>query len=66
MNNQLTQKTELAGKTKLTAVTIGHGHDRSQFFAMLLHDSQGRAILPSQLLNQHLIRVRRGGTFTVG
>lgn len=46
-----TQKAELAGKTKLTAVTMGHGGRRVQCFVMVKHDTRGHAILqPSQVL----------------
>jgi hypothetical protein len=66
MNNQEIQKNDNAGKTKLTAVTIGHGTQRHQFFVRLKHDSKGKAILPSETLNQILSSLRRGDTFTVG
>ena len=66
-NNQLIQKAELAGKTKLTAVTIGHGNHFRQFFVMLEHDSRGAAKLPPAVLEKILaeMRVRRGDTYTV-
>lgn len=66
---QATQAAELAGKTKLTAVTMGHGRQRRQFFVMLRHDNRGHAQLPTQLLNQTLDDMgcrMRGQTFTVG
>ena len=65
-NNQDIQKKELAGKTKLTAVTLGHGNHRQQFFIPLTHDSRGHAILPVEVLNSALSGLRRGDTFTVG
>ena len=65
-NNKAIQQAELAGKTKLTAVTIGHGNHRHQFFIPLRHDSQGKAILPSEVLNQVLKGVPRGTTITTG
>ncbi len=64
-----TQKAELAGKTKLTAVTMGHGGRRVQCFVMVKHDSRGHAILqPSQVLQvqTRLPTMRRGDTFTTG
>ena len=66
---QKIQKQELAGKTKLTAVTIGHGGRRLQFFATLQHDSKGNAILPEATLNKALDTLgcrMRGQTFTHG
>ena len=60
------QQADLAGKTKLTAVTMGHGNHRHQFFVWLRHDSQGKAILPSDLLNRVLGGLRRGTTITTG
>lgn len=67
MNNQLIQKAELAGKTKLTAVTIGYGGFKYQFFAMLKHDSKGRAVLPAETLYKILSQrgVRRGENYSV-
>jgi hypothetical protein len=68
MNNQKIQQSELAGKTKLTAVTIRHGRHRLQFFSMVEHDSRGKAVLSQDMMNQALDRlgVRRGDTFTSG
>lgn len=67
MNNRRIQQAELAGKTKLTAVTIGHGGHKRQFFAMLEHDSLGRAKLPQATLDKILSQagVRRGDNYTV-
>lgn len=61
------QQAELAGKTKLTAVTIGHGGHKRQFFVMLEHDSRGAAKLPQAVLDKILSQagVRRGDTYTV-
>lgn len=65
-NNKTVQQQDLAGKTKLTAVSIGHGTHRHQFFAMLPHDEQGKAKLPHMALDQVLSGLRRGDTFTIG
>ena len=65
-NNHAIQQADLAGKTKLTAVTIGHGRQRYQFFIPLRHDAMGNAILSSEALNQVLGRVPRGTTITTG
>lgn len=61
------QRADLAGKTKLTAVTIGHGRNRHQFFTMLQHDSRGVAKLPAEVLNNILTQagIQRGATITV-
>ncbi len=63
-----TRKQELACKTKLTAVTIGHGSRRVQFFAYLQHNEQGEAILPMHVLDRELgkLNLARGATYTVG
>ena len=62
------QAHQQAGHTKLTAVTIGHGNRRLQFFAMLHHNARGEAILPQCILNRELdkLGVQRGQTYTVG
>jgi hypothetical protein len=65
-NNRTVQQAELAGKTKLTAVTIGHGNHRKQFFVMLEHDDQGRARLPLAELDKQLKYVPRWTTITIG
>ncbi len=67
MNIQQTQAAECAGKMKLTAVTIGHGNHKRQFFVMLEHDSRGAAKLPHAVLDKILTQagVRRGDTYTV-
>jgi hypothetical protein len=65
-NNKAIQQADLAGKTKLTAVTMGHGNHRFQFFIPLLHDSRGKAILPSEVLNKILGNIPRGTTITTG
>lgn len=67
MNNRKIQQAELAGKTKLTAVTISHRGHKRQFFVMLEHDSRGAAKLPQTTLYKILsqLGVRRGDTYTV-
>lgn len=62
------QQAELAGKTKLTLVRLGHGSHTISFFANLLHDSRGHAILPHKTLNEYLqaLSVRRGQTWWHG
>lgn len=61
------QKAELAGKTKLTAVTIGHAGEKKQFFVELEHDSRGAAKLPHSVLNKILNQagVKHGEHYTV-
>lgn len=67
MNNQAVQKQDLAGKTKLTAVTVYLSPSRkATHFVMLHHDSRGKAILPHSMLGQILQGQRRGTTYTVG
>ena len=68
MNNRVIQKRDLAGKMKLTAVTIGARGRKQQFFAMLEHNAAGEAILPMHVLDKFLdeANVRRGDTYTVG
>lgn len=68
MNNRAIQKSELAGKTKLTAVTVHLSPSRKVTrFVMLQHNSEGKAILPMSYLNE-IVRhgLRRGDTFGVG
>jgi len=62
------QRAELAGKTKLTAVTVGHGWYRHQAFVMVKHDSQGRAVMTASQLDQVIapLNLRRGDSFTSG
>lgn len=67
MNNQEIQRKELAGKTKLTAVSIYVSPSRKVTrFVMLAHDSRGKAILPITYMNEMLRGLRRGDTFSVG
>ena len=69
MNSQKVQQQDQAYHMKLTAVTIGHGPRRIQFFAMLQHNDKGEAILPQDLLNRQLDKIgcrMRGQTYTVG
>ncbi len=63
-----TQKDDLAGKTKLTAVTMGHGTHKVQRFVWIEHDSRGHAMLKPSQLDQvtRPLALRRGDTFTTG
>jgi hypothetical protein len=65
--NKAIQQADNAGQVKLTAVTIGHGTHKRQFFIMLEHDSRGAAKLPHATLDKLLDQagVRRGDTYTV-
>jgi hypothetical protein len=67
-NNKSVQQADQAGHVKLTAVTIGHGLHRRQFFVELEHNSRGEAILPHGVLNKILsdAGVGYGDTYTVG
>lgn len=47
-----TTRLQLAGKTKLTAISIGHGSHRLQAFVYLQHDERGKAKLPVSLLDK--------------
>jgi hypothetical protein len=62
-----TQKTNQAGQTKLTAVTIRCNGRLGQFFVPLKHGPAGQAILPNHTLNGCLdtLGARRGDTYTV-
>lgn len=66
-NNRAIQQSEAAGKKKLTAVTIGWGRGKKQFFVELEHDSRGAAILPQHVLDGLLRKagVQHGQTYTV-
>jgi hypothetical protein len=67
MNNRAIQKDELAGKTKLTAVTLYISPSRKVTrFVMLNHNSEGKAILPMNYVNQFTGGIPRGTTFSVG
>lgn len=66
MNSQAVQRNDLAGKTKLTAVNVSCGGQRTTRFLMLMHNREGKAILPSVYLDQMLRGVGRGVTYTVG
>lgn len=67
-NNTDVQKADLAGKTKLTLVRMGHGSHTVCFFAMLPHDERGHAILPHKTLTEYLyvLSVKRGQTWWQG
>lgn len=62
------QASDMSGKTKLTAVTVGHGSNKKQCFVMLEHDEKGSAKLPMTVLDKILdeVKARRGDTVTVG
>lgn len=62
------QQNDLAGKSKLTAVTIASGHRKITKFLNLRHDSEGKAILPTKTLNSMLdaINCHRGDTYSMG
>lgn len=62
------QQSDLAGKTKLTLVSVSSGSFKLTFFVPLKHDSKGKAILPKGTLDMALDRlnVKRGHTFTIG
>lgn len=68
MNNREIQRKDQAHHTKLTAVTIGHGTNKRQFFVPLKHNADGSAILPQHVLDKMLdeAKIRRGQTYTVG
>lgn len=68
MNNRNIQRKDSAGHTKLTAVTIGHGTNKKQFFVPLKHNADGSAVLPHRVLDKMLTEanVRHGDTYTVG
>ena len=63
---QQIQQQDLAGKTKLTAVSIYSNGRTHQAFVMCKHDSNGKAILPeSTLLGLAAnFRLRSGQTFS--
>jgi hypothetical protein len=67
VNNRLIQTNNNAGQYKLTAVTIGHGGNKKQFFFNLWHNEKGEAQLPHHLLQKALdnLHIRRGDTYTV-
>lgn len=63
------QKSELAGKTKLTAVNVFANGRQVQAFVQLQHDARGRAVLPASHLNQILSNMgisARGATYSIG
>jgi len=58
-NNRSVQMDDLAGKTKLTAVSIFiHGAHKT-FYVMLQHSPRGEAILPQNTLDKLLLRAGR-------
>jgi hypothetical protein len=63
MNAKDIQRQQMAGKTKLTLVTVGVSGLRTRaFFVQLRHDERGKAICPFNLLGA----IPRGVTFTLG
>lgn len=66
MNNQQVQKNDLAGRTKLTAVTVYTSPRKSvTSFVMLVHNSEGRAIIPVSQLDQ-ILGVGSRGSYSIG
>ena len=69
MNSKEIQKKDQAGHTKLTLVSIGHGRRKITAFVPLMHDTNGRARLPTETMDKMLDDIgciMRGQTFTVG
>lgn len=59
------QQQQMAGHTKLTAVTIWSRGCRCTRFLLLHHDNQGRAQLPVSTMDSMLPALSRGETFSV-
>lgn len=58
-NNRQVQMDDMAGHTKLTAVSIFiHGAYKT-FYVMLHHNGRGEAILPQSMLDKLLIQAGR-------
>ena len=51
------QAQQLAGQTKLTAVSIYSNGKKYAFFVQLLHNARGQAILPQHILDRELGKV---------
>jgi hypothetical protein len=68
MNSKRVQASQQAGYTKLTAVNIYSNGRQHTFFAPLVHNEQGEAILPLSVLNRELrrLRVERGQSYSIG
>ena len=68
MNSKQIQAAQQAGHTKLTAVNIYFNGKRRTFYARLVHNERGEAILPTHILDRELNRlhVQRGQTYSVG
>lgn len=66
-NNKRIQQEQQSGHTKLTAVTIGHGQRKKQFFVHLKHNEKGEAILPTRVLDKLLdeMNIMHGQAYTV-
>ncbi len=63
-----TQRQQLAGKTRLTAVRIFNGHFSKTVFLHLFHNEQGSPVLPMGVLNTILrkLKVPHGVTINFG
>lgn len=63
-----TQKADLAGKTKLTAVSMRSRGRAVTRFVMVEHDERGKAMLKPSQLDQVVstLNLRRGNTFSHG
>lgn len=58
-NNRRIQMDDMAGHTKLTAVSIFiHGANKT-FYVMLAHNGRGEAILPQNVLDKLLLQAGR-------
>lgn len=68
MTSKHVQASQQAGHTKLTAVNIYSNGRRNTFYAHLVHNERGEAILPVAILDRELRRlnVRRGETYSIG
>lgn len=56
-NNRRIQQQDLAGRTKLTAVTVGHGNHKRTIFIQLQHDYDGQAIMPMSSIDKLLSNI---------
>lgn len=63
------QAEQMAGHTKLTAVSVYSNGCRTAAFMPMKHDAQGRAVMHEDQLNALLTKVNctmRGQTYSVG
>lgn len=58
-NNRRIQMNDLAGQTKLTAVSIFIRGEHKTFYVMLAHNGRGEAILPQNVLDKLLLQAGR-------